>query len=187
MPLKICILQDTRDSNAAGERLGNCLRWSPLILSVETLVKAGARSCPCWLGISRKKAWERRASQTLTHHLNLAPWDPKANELLHAPRVLIWHAFVRWELQRGLSSALGETSSWSRLILLASRLSARPNHCYKVWLCGTPCKIFSYCSSNISCLDNLIMSMEQTAKVFATPKGCLTPGVAVEGQGKGCG
>ena len=100
MPFKICILQNIRDSNAAGGKLGNCLRWSPLILSVETLVKAGARSCPCWLSISRRKAWERRASQTLTHHLNLAPWDPKANELLRVPRVLIWHMFVRWELQR---------------------------------------------------------------------------------------
>ena len=88
---------------------------------------------------------------------------------------------------KGLSSALGETSSWPRLILLALRLSVTPNHCYKVWFCGTPCKIFSYCSSHISCLDNLIMSVEQTAEVFAAPKGCLTPGVAVEGEGIGCG
>lgn len=78
---------------------GNCWLWSPLILSVEMLWKQGLGAAHCWLRIAGEGTREEGIPD-VTPSPQSCSFGSKTSEPLHAPRVLIWHLFLRQGLQK---------------------------------------------------------------------------------------
>lgn len=112
---------------------GNCWMWSPLILSVEMLWKQGLGAAHCWLSIAGEGTREEGIPD-VTPSPQSCSFGSKDQWAAPCPQGPNLASLSQTRASKGLSSALGEAGSWPRPILLASRLSVHPNHCYK---CGS--------------------------------------------------
>ena len=110
-----------------------CWMCSPLILSVEMLCEQGLGAARCWLSIAVEGRREEGIPDVTPspQSCSFAAKDQWAGPCPQGPNLA---SLSQTRASKGLSSALGEAGSWPRPILLASRLSVHPNHCYK---CGS--------------------------------------------------